>query len=229
MKPLRLLALATAVCCGTASLAQAGDDNKTTATAASATHANSCCADKGAKTSATDASAAMEHCAMKGAKVSAVAAGAAGSCSAHGATMSAGMKCSAHANSTMAHAECSACEDWTTCEDEVRAVGATTQVVPLKNGAMIVYTAETPEKIKAVQLAVSRRHEKMLAALSSGDATKLCPDCKQLRGAMASGKLSREVVNVERGCMTLMTSADRAVVQKIHEMTGAQLAAHIKI
>ena len=124
----------------------------------------------------------------------------------------------------MAHGDCSACTDWMACEDEIRATGATSQVVPLKNGAMIVYTAETTEGVKAVQAAVARRNDKMQAAQSMGVSTKLCPDCKQLRGALASGKLSREVVNVERGCMTLLTSTDRGVVQKIHEMTSPQMA-----
>ena len=54
--------------------------------------------------------------------------------------------------------------------------------------------------------------------------TKLCDDCKQLRGAIASGKLNREVVNVERGVMTLVTSNDRSVVQRIRAMTGQPIA-----
>lgn len=151
-------------------------------------------------------------------------------CSAHGMkgatavnAMSAGMKCSAHASS-MAH-DCDACDDWSDCEKEVRSLNAKAQVVGLKNGAMIVYTAERSGDIRALQTAVAKRNDKMMAALSAGSSQKLCDECKQLRGAVASGKLHREVVNVERGCMTLITSDDRAVIQKIRNMTGQPVAA----
>src|SRR5260221_7975428 len=152
--------------------------------------------------------AGMDHCAgAKGAVITATAAG---------------MICSAHMND-VAH-DCSACEDWAACEQAVRALGAKAQVVPLKNGAMIVYTAESKSDIKALQSLVSKRNDKMVAALSAGSDKKLCDECKRLRGAMASGKLHREVVNVERGCMTLITSNDRGVVQKIRSMTGQPVA-----
>jgi hypothetical protein len=135
---------------------------------------------------------------------------------------SAGMKCSAHMNA-VAH-DCDACDDWSDCEKEVRSLGAKAQVVGLKNGAMIVYTAERAGDVRALQTAVSKRNDKMLSALSAGSGKKLCDDCKSLRGAVASGKLHREVVNVDRGCMTLITSDDRAVVQKIRVMTGSPVA-----
>ena len=135
---------------------------------------------------------------------------------------SAGMKCAAHANAVV-H-DCSACEDWADCEQDVRSLGAKAQVVGLKNGAMIVYTADRKGDVKALQSVVAKRNEKMVAALSAGSDKKLCDECKQLRGAMASGKLHREVVNVERGCMTLITSNDRDVVQKIRAMTSQPVA-----
>ena len=43
-----------------------------------------------------------------------------------------------------------------------------------------------------------------------------------MRGAIASGKLTREVVNIEGGCLTLMTSSDPAMVAKIHAMADTQ-------
>lgn len=135
---------------------------------------------------------------------------------------SAGIKCSAHMNS-VAH-DCDACDDWSDCEKEVRSLGAKAQVVGLKNGAMIVYTAERAADVRALQTAVAKRNNHMLSALSAGSGKKLCDDCKSLRGAIASGKLHREVVNVDRGCMTLITSDDRAVVQKIRIMTGSPVA-----
>jgi len=187
----------------------------TTAVAASAkgksAHGADCCAGMG--TAATTASAhgksksaGMDHCAA-GSAVTATAAG---------------LKCSAHAKA-VAH-DCSACEDWMGCEQEVNALGATAQVVPLKNGAMIVYTADSPADVKALQNVIAKRHEKMLAALTGANGQKLCDECKSLRGAMASGKLHREVVNVERGCMTLLTSNDKSVVGKIRAMTGQPVA-----
>lgn len=139
---------------------------------------------------------------------------------------SAGMKCSAHMKS-IAH-DCDACDDWTDCENDVRSMGAKAQVVSLKNGAMIVYTAERNTDVRSLQTMVAKRNDRMMQALSAGGGNKLCDDCKQLRGAMASGKLHREVVNVERGCMTLITSDDRNVVQRIRTMTGQPVAALVR-
>jgi hypothetical protein len=206
-----------AACMSNASVAAAmgcpAMGNATTAVAASAKgHAAEgagCCAAAGTAATAAAAhgqakSAGMDHCAS-GAAVAA-----------------AGFKCSAHANS-VAH-DCSACEDWMGCEQEVMALGAKTQVVPLKNGAMIVYTADSPADVKTLQHVIAKRHEKMVAALTGANDQKLCDECKSLRGAMASGKLHREVVNVERGCMTLLTSNDKTIVTKIREMTGQPVA-----
>ena len=107
----------------------------------------------------------------------------------------------------------------------MHALGAKAQVVPLKNGVMVVYTADSPGDVRVLQSLVSKRNDRMVAALAAGSTQKLCDECKQLRGAMASGKLNREVVNVERGCMTLMTSNDRGVVQRIRAMNGQPVAA----
>ena len=145
-----------------------------------------------------------------------------GSAASAASMAAAGMMCSGH-RTAVAH-DCSACEDWAECEHQIETMGARAQVVALKNGAMIVYTADTPADIKALQALVAKRNERMIAALAASSDRKLCDECKQLRGAMASGKLHREVVNVERGCMTLITSNDRAVVQKIRTMTGQPVA-----
>ena len=134
-------------------------------------------------------------------------------------------KGSSYASHAVAMAsQCASCESWVSCESDVRSLGAKTQVVPLKNGVMVVYTADSPGDVRVLQSAVAKRHDRMLSALSAGSQKKLCDECKQLRGAMASGKLNREVVNVERGCMTLMTSSDRGVVQKIRAMNGQAVA-----
>jgi hypothetical protein len=169
-------------------------------------------------------------CPMSGAKASKGAA-----CDAHGtATASsdhcAGMKtakaggdCSMGRHATMT--DCSACTDWMNGEDEVRVLGGRTQVVSLKNGVMIVYTAEKDADVKTLQTAIAKRHDRMSAVFAgSGPQSKLCSDCRAMRGAMASGKLHREVVNVERGCMTLLTSNDRTIVQRIRAMASSQVA-----
>ena len=192
----------------------------TTATAAStgkpaksAAKSDDCCMMKSSKTSTSAVTAAnskgtsMDHCADAKSASS---------------TMAAGMKCSAHTNAVV-H-DCSACEDWVACEQEVRALGARAQVVSLKNGAMIVYTVDSPADVKTLQRVIAQRHEKMVGAFAGTSGKVLCDECKSLRGAMASGKLHREVVNVERGCMTLITSNDRDVVSKIRSMTGQPVA-----
>jgi len=139
------------------------------------------------------------------------------------ATKGAATKSAAVAAKSAAH-DCPACADWTACEENVQSLGARAQVVALKNGAMIVYTVESPGDVKALQATVTKRHERMLSALSAGGSKKLCPDCKALRGAIASGKLHREVVNVERGCMTLLTSNDPSIITRIRNMTGQPVA-----
>ena len=148
------------------------------------------------------------------------------SCAMHGSAtaMAAGAKCDAHQMAN--HADCGACVDIASCEDDVRVTGAHQQVVSLKNGAMLVYTADNAEAIRSLQQAVARHNEKIMAALS-GDG-KLCSDCKQLRGALASGKMTREIVNINSGCQVLMTSSDRNIVSKIHAMTSGQMAARVK-
>lgn len=126
------------------------------------------------------------------------------------------------------HANCDACADMSDCDGELRNSGAITQVVKLKNGIMYVYTAQQPGKVRAVQAAVAQRNERLVAMTASGEKAKLCPDCKAMRGAVASGKLNREMVTIEGGCMTLVTSTDRAIVSKLHAMV-AHASTHAKI
>ncbi len=201
---------------------------KTTATAA-----NAGCAMHGTTASAASATKAAtkatkekeDGCCMGNASATASSKPGA-SCAMHGSAtaMAAGAKCDAHQMAN--HADCGACVDIASCEDDVRATGAHQQVVSLKNGAMLVYTADNSEAIRSLQQAVARHNEKIMAALS-GDG-KLCSDCKQLRGALASGKMTREIVNINSGCQVLMTSSDRNIVSKIHTMTAGQMAARVK-
>jgi hypothetical protein len=177
-------------------------------------------------TSAKSAAKGGDCCAMKGSRGTTTTAVAAVATPGKGmdAEHCAADKASSYASHAVAMAsQCASCESWVSCESDVRALGAKAQVVPLKNGVMVVYTADSPGDVRVLQSAVAKRHDRMLAALAAGQ-QKLCDECKQLRGAMASGKLNREVVNVERGCMTLMTSNDRGVVQKIRAMNGQAVA-----
>ena len=143
--------------------------------------------------------------------VKATAAGNGYSCGGKGVTAMAGRS---------NHSGCDACADMSDCDGELRSSGALTQVVKLKNGIMYVYTAQEPGKVRAVQAAVAQRNDRLVAITASGDKAKLCPDCKVMRGAVASGKLTREMVTIEGGCMTLVTSTDRAIVGKLHAMVS---------
>lgn len=211
----------------TPAMRAACEKNAAVAAAMDCTHASGTSAVTASNTKDKDICSAHAAGMMANGKCDAKGAMARGAnCPMHGSaamTMAAaGMLCSEHM-SGVAH-ECSACDAWADCDQAVRALGARTQVVSLKNGAMIVYTAESNADIKALQSLVSKRNDKMVAALSASSDKKLCDECKQLRGAMASGKLHREVVNVERGCLTLITSEDRGLVQKIRAMTGQPVA-----
>jgi hypothetical protein len=200
------------------------------------------------KTTGTSASAASVSC-PGGADANAAAAGAdhcAGMSAA--ACKSAGMKCSskgakgASAISASAvtpchgdgfvkvadasiHADCDGCADMARCAQEMAAAGARVQVVPLKNGVMYMYTAETSSGVRVVQAAVSRRNERLAAWTRAGDGVHLCNECKAMRGAAASGKLVREIVNIEGGSLTLLTSSDPQIVHRLHEMASASLVA----
>lgn len=160
--------------------------------------------------------AGSDHCAGKGAGVSAAGTG---TCSAWGVGRMVGVH---H------HGDCDACADMFACEQELSAAGARTQVVPLKNGVMFVYTAESPGAVNAVQSAMTRRSERLAQFQRAGERAHLCAECKSMRGAAASGKLLREVVNIEGGVLTLMTSDDPKIVAKIHALIDTRTAARVK-
>jgi hypothetical protein len=222
------------------------DQNKGTAAASSksavctAEMAAHCTPEMMAACKAKGASAAAIHCpgmmgvAMTGSydhclgKSGAAAAGAAGSCAAHATTMAAG-ECPGHeanGKSAMAFGNCDACADMAMCDKELIEAGTRTQVVPLKNGVMFVYTAENRGRVTAVQSALARRTERLNQLMTAGDKARLCAECKSMRGAMASGRLTREVINIEGGALTLVTSDDPAMVAKIKAMTDSDRLAH---
>ena len=116
--------------------------------------------------------------------------------------------------------DCDACAEMVTCSNEMSANAVQTQVVPLRNGVMFVYTADTPAHVRAVQNAVARRGDRLTALAQAGDRAKLCGECRSARGAMASGKLTRETVNIEGGCMTLVTSSETALVSRLRAMAA---------
>ena len=193
--------------------------------------------------------ASFRECGMYGVGVTAVANAASNGCPYEkSASMTAGSSCSAKgAKATTAndascrsdgmmttadarmHPDCDACADMVTCSQQLTANAAQTQILPLKNGVMFVYTTDTPSHVRAVQAAMIRRTQRLIALASSGDKAKLCPECKTVRGAIASGKLNRETVNIEGGCLTLMTSTDPAMIAKLHGMAGNQSVARAKI
>jgi hypothetical protein len=117
---------------------------------------------------------------------------------------------------------CDACDDWELCARELESVGASMQVVPLRNGVMRVFTATTPLGVRVVQAALALHYERMSGLITAGDAARLCTACRVMRGAAASGKLAREIIKIDGGCITLTTSDDTGIVRKIHAETGIQ-------
>ena len=184
---------------------------------------------KGASTAAI--TAAFDHCSGRSGASATAASMSGGACTGKNAA-TAGANCSAHAataqhmcsgangaTASAQHTTCTYCHDLDACEQEMRSLGAVVQVVPLKNGVMYVYTTD-PARVRAVQSAMARHKEAGVMFASAGEDAKLCDNCRALRGAAASGKLTREVVNIDGGCLTLMTSNDPAVVARIHELAG---------
>ncbi len=185
------------------------------------------CAAKGAKGAKGTKAASADGCAMH-TKATKTAATSMDCCAsgAKGAKTASADGCGMNATAGHAGMDCVICADEVACDDDVKATGARAQVVPLRNGSMIVYMLDSDENVRGLQAAVARHNSRVVAALQ-GD-TKLCPACKKLRGALASGKLHREVVNVERGCQVLITSSDRSIVEQVHRCTNAQVAARTK-
>jgi hypothetical protein len=149
-------------------------------------------------------------------------------CSAAGKAAAAAPGCSSHgaagAAVRPARDACEACADATAFDGEIRAAAARVQVVRLKNGVIFVYTAEDPTRVRAIQAAMARRSQRWNTLLAAGDKARLCSDCKGMRGAMASAKLSREVVNIEGGVLTVMTTNDPALVARLHAMVEGPLS-----
>jgi hypothetical protein len=187
------------------------------------------------------AAAAAASCSMHGASATAASNGATGgkpataasTCAMGGKTATAAATCAMHATAAAgckgdmaaaAHGDCVVCTDQAACAEDIHALSAHEQVVALRNGSMIVYTAETPESVRALQAALARHNELIMAALAANGDASLCGGCKSFRGAMASGKFSRELVNVKTGVQVLLTSNDREIVQRIHDMTAAAAA-----
>jgi hypothetical protein len=123
---------------------------------------------------------------------------------------------------------CEACADWTACAGQLQAAGAGTQVVPLKNGVMCVYTADTPRKAHAIQVLMARRHDFLATLAGAGDKAHLCAYCREMRGAVASGKLVREVINIDGGCIVMTTSPDPIVVSRIRAEAGVPIPGRVK-
>jgi hypothetical protein len=197
---------AASTCGGSAATAASSGSCSGKTTAAAAGHDG--CSGKNA---ATAGSACGSH------SVGSTAAMGTGACGGQGMTLG--------INGAM-NLDCDACADMETCRQELDQKGASVQMVPLKNGLMYVYTADTPAHVRAVQATLARRDQHVNTLMAAGDKAKLCPDCKTMRGAIASGTLTREVVKVESGCLVLLTSSDPTMVLKLHDLSGAKALAH---
>jgi hypothetical protein len=175
----------------------------------------------GASSSAKGA-AASDCCAAKGAQATRATAAVASPNGQVDAVLVGGPSCSSHAKSarTSASADCEACGDMLVCESDIAQAGGRVQVVPLKNGVMYVYTADASAKVRAVQSAVTRHADRMISLNAAADKVTLCPSCKEIRGAMASGKLAREVVNIDSGCLMMVTSTDSRLVGRLYTIAG---------
>jgi len=115
---------------------------------------------------------------------------------------------------------CEACSAWEVCAMELEGAGAGMQAMPLRNGVMSVYTVSGPGAMRIIRNALTRYQEHMVALTMTGEAVRLCPACRLLRGAVASGRLTREVIPVEGGGMLLMTSPDPAVIAMLRAEAG---------
>lgn len=164
---------------------------------------------------------ASSHCnAEKAAALTAAAHGKAGV-----VAVPAGSSCRANKSSMASKTGCEICDETAGCNEQLNMAGAVTQVVPLKNGVMFVYTADTDRHVAQVQTAVRHRNDLIIEVANAGAEAVLCPSCESMRGAMTSGKLKREVLNIEGGSLTMITSEDPAVIKAIQEISGVPATA----
>lgn len=124
--------------------------------------------------------------------------------------------------SKYAHSDCESCSDWSVCEGELAKAESQMQVIPLKNGVMYVFTSTDPNNAGRVQSVLSSRNNRVKALMEAGDQATLCGQCKAFRGAIASGNLTREVVNIEGGSLMIMTSPDRQMVNQLYSLAGLE-------
>lgn len=235
-------------CAKSASASSCCANGKSVSAASASAHASGCpasancpmgsaqCTAKGASASAAAASccgngksANAGECSMHGAKGASAAE--AMNCGACGFALSVASNGGGKCDGSMAdtHMGCAVCSDGASCSDELRGVNAHTQVVALRNGAMIVYTADNAEGVRMLQSTLRRHNEHVMNALASTSEASLCSGCRVFRGAMASGKFTRELVNVKNGAQILVTSNDKDIVRRIHGLTGAQSAQRAKM
>jgi hypothetical protein len=203
---------------GAAAASKAGHDG--CAMMSGATAAGTSCEGHGTMASNASMTGGKDCCAAKGAK-GASAANAGCDSKMMGAGMIGAPSCPSHGTSATAagmEGECDACAEMVTCAAQLSMNGVQTQAVPLKNGIMFVYTSDTPSHVRGIQNVLARRNDRLNVLAQAGDHAKLCPECRTARGAIASGKLTRETVNIEGGCMTLVTSSDPATVAKLRAM-----------
>jgi hypothetical protein len=120
---------------------------------------------------------------------------------------------------------CDACVNWNQCEAGLHRANASVQLVALKNGVMRIYTADTPAHARVVQALLARRDEYLHSLDEAGETARLCPGCRTVRGAALSGKLVRQVVPVDGGCITITTSSDPGVVALIRMLSTPTTAA----
>jgi hypothetical protein len=183
------------------------------------TASNGACGTKASK--AGNVAAAHEGCTVGRATMAVFAGGETGNGKVD--AVLAGSSCGVSKSSaghTASKTGCAICDEYASCDEKLTVAGAVTQVVPLKNGVMFVYTASAENKTHAVQAAVHRRNDRIAEISTAGSEVPLCDGCKSMRGAMASGKLRREVVNIEGGSLTLVTSEDATVVRALQEYSG---------
>ena len=116
---------------------------------------------------------------------------------------------------------CEACGAWEVCAMELEGAGAGMQVhAPAQRRHVASTPPARPRGMRVVRSALTRYQQHMLALTTTGDAVRLCPACRLMRGAAASGRLTREVIPVEGGGILLMTSPDPAVVAMLRAEAG---------
>jgi hypothetical protein len=116
---------------------------------------------------------------------------------------------------------CDRCTVQASFAEKIRSLGATIELVELKNGVGVLYATEDPRNVARVQKAAEWAKQELQAIAEDPGNYQLCSYCKATIAVFS--KVDREVVRTGQGALFLMRSDDPEAVRALKTlMTKSQ-------